>query len=63
MEGFSRYAIYWTPEEGPLAQFGRGWLGWDAEAAEPVPHPAVAGLPRDLASSPRRRGNTGCTAR
>ncbi|MEL5876767.1 DUF1045 domain-containing protein [Cereibacter sphaeroides] len=59
MEGFSRYAIYWTPEEGPLAQFGRGWLGWDAEAAEPVPHPAVAGLPRDLAlitQAPRKYG-------
>ncbi|MGP3697061.1 DUF1045 domain-containing protein [Rhodobacter sp. NSM] len=59
MEGFSRYAIYWTPEDGPLARFGRGWLGWDPQTGEPVPQPPVAGLPRDVAlitQAPRKYG-------
>lgn len=59
MEGFSRYAIYWTPEPGPLARFAAAWLGWDPEAAEPVAHPSVEGLPRDIAlitQAPRKYG-------
>ncbi|WP_145109721.1 DUF1045 domain-containing protein [Cereibacter sediminicola] len=59
MEGFSRYAIYWTPEDGPLARFGRGWLGWDPVTAEPVDHPAIGELPRDVAlitQAPRKYG-------
>ncbi|MCE6952875.1 DUF1045 domain-containing protein [Cereibacter sphaeroides] len=59
MEGFSRYAVYWTPEPGPLAEFGAAWLGWDPVAAEPVPHPPIGGLPRDIAlitQAPRKYG-------
>ncbi|HDR28083.1 MAG TPA: phosphonate metabolism protein, partial [Rhodovulum sp.] len=29
MEGYKRYAIYFAPEPGPLAEFGAAWLGWD----------------------------------
>jgi putative phosphonate metabolism protein len=56
---FRRYAIYWTPEPGLLADFGAAWLGWDAEAGAEVQHPAVAGLPRPLAAiteAPRKYG-------
>ncbi|WP_101341710.1 DUF1045 domain-containing protein [Cereibacter azotoformans] len=59
MEGFSRYAIYWTPEDGPLARFGRSWLGWDPVTAEPAAHPAIEDLPRDVAlitQAPRKYG-------
>jgi putative phosphonate metabolism protein len=57
--GFRRYALYWTPEPGPLAAFGAAWLGWDAETGQAVPHPPVAGLPGPLAAlteAPRRYG-------
>lgn len=26
---FRRYAVYFTPPPGPLADFGTNWLGWD----------------------------------
>lgn len=59
MQGFSRYAIYYAPEPGPLAEFAAAWLGWDAETGAAVPHPPVAGLPRDpglLTQAPRKYG-------
>ena len=59
MEGFSRYAIYWAPEPGPLADFGAAWLGWDPVTAQPVPQPALPGLPREIAlitQAPRKYG-------
>ncbi|SNX70476.1 putative phosphonate metabolism protein [Cereibacter ovatus] len=59
MEGFTRYAIYWTPEPGPLARFGAAWLGWDPTTAQPVEHPPLADLPRDIAlltQAPRKYG-------
>ena len=45
MDGFTRYAIYYAPEPGPLAAFGAGWLGWDAARATIPPRPQVDGLP------------------
>ena len=59
MDGYDRYAIYWAPGPGPLADFAAGWLGWDPLAGRAVPHPAVAGLPRplpEITAPPRRYG-------
>lgn len=56
---FKRYAIYYTPEPGPLAAFGAAWLGWDIETAREVPQPKVAGLPQPvqaLTATPRKYG-------
>ncbi len=39
-----RYAIYWAPE-GPLAEFGASWLGWDAVRGQSAAAPVIAGLP------------------
>lgn len=58
MTRFQRYAIYVMPD-GPLADFGAAWLGWDALAGRAVDHPAVDALPRPLAeitASPRKYG-------
>ncbi|PTW50955.1 DUF1045 domain-containing protein [Rhodovulum kholense] len=59
MEGYRRYAIYFAPEEGALGDFGKAWLGWDAEAGAPRAHPRLRGLPRpveDLTEVPRKYG-------
>ncbi len=56
---YHRYAIYVTPRPGQLAGFGAAWLGWDATAGVPCPHPALPGLPRPVAeitAAPRRYG-------
>ncbi|MEL6169841.1 MAG: DUF1045 domain-containing protein [Pseudomonadota bacterium] len=39
---FARYAIYYTPPEGPFSDFGASWLGWDPIAGTAVQHPATA---------------------
>ena len=56
---FKRYAIYFTPAPGLLADFGAAWLGWDAVQGVAVPHPAIPGLPRPIAEiteTPRKYG-------
>jgi len=56
---FGRYAVYFTPPPGPLADFGAAWLGWDPVMGREVPHPDIPGLPapvRDLTATPRRYG-------
>lgn len=53
---FRRYAVYHLPD-GPLGDFGAGWLGWDARTGREPPRPA--GLPADgaaLTAVPRRYG-------
>lgn len=56
---FTRYAIYFTPEPGPLAEFGAAWLGWDPATGRAVPHLEVSAL-SDMVSriteTPRRYG-------
>ncbi|MFD2739478.1 DUF1045 domain-containing protein [Sulfitobacter aestuarii] len=42
---FSRYAVYYTPPPGPLADFGAGWLGWDLLRGR------AAAAPPDLSAS------------
>ncbi|KAA2313133.1 DUF1045 domain-containing protein [Pseudooceanicola sediminis] len=59
MTDFSRYALYYMPDPGPLADFGAAWLGWDAQAGRVTPHPDIAGLPRPLdqiTATPRKYG-------
>lgn len=54
-----RYAIYYAPEPGPLADLAAHWLGWDAAAGRALPHPDLAGLPRPVAEiteTPRKYG-------
>lgn len=56
---FNRYAIYFTPAPGPLADFGAAWLGWDPVQGLGVDHPEVSGLPRPIAKitqTPRKYG-------
>ncbi|MFC2968575.1 DUF1045 domain-containing protein [Acidimangrovimonas pyrenivorans] len=59
MEGFRRYAIYYAPPPGQLADFGAGWLGWDPVEGAEVAHPELPGLPRpisELTATPRKYG-------
>lgn len=59
MEGYKRYAIYFAPEPGPLAEFGAAWLGWDAQAGTARAHLRLRGLPRpaaELTETPRKYG-------
>ncbi|MGI3163136.1 DUF1045 domain-containing protein [Pseudooceanicola sp. 200-1SW] len=59
MPDFARYAIYYAPEPGPLADFGAAWLGWDLARGAPAAHPELPGLPRpvaELTATPRKYG-------
>jgi putative phosphonate metabolism protein len=59
MTEFHRYAIYWAPEPGDLADLTAAWLGWDAATGRRLPHPQLAGLPRsaaELTDTPRKYG-------
>lgn len=56
---FVRYAIYYTPPDGPFADFGAQWLGWDITTARTAMHPSLDGLPIPLGQitqTPRRYG-------
>lgn len=58
MAEWRRYAVYAAPE-GALAEAAHAWLGWDAYAGRPCPHPDIPGLPRplaELAEAPRKYG-------
>jgi putative phosphonate metabolism protein len=59
MREFRRYAIYYAPRAGAVADATAGWLGWDPVQGEAVAHPAVSGLPAavaDLTAEPRKYG-------
>ena len=56
---FRRYAVYYTPPAGALADFGAAWLGWDVATGLPVQHPIVHGLSADIepmTRTPRKYG-------
>lgn len=54
---FDRYAIYFTPKPGPLADFGAHWLGWDLVTGTEVTHPQVEGIDvATLTQTPRKYG-------
>ncbi|MGA0923168.1 MAG: DUF1045 domain-containing protein [Lutimaribacter sp.] len=45
MTTYTRYAVYYLPPKGDLADFGAAWLGWDAATGQKAAHFAdVAGL-------------------
>jgi len=59
MERYTRYAVYFTPEPGPLCDFMAEWLGWDPAARRACDHPALPGLPApvsEITATPRRYG-------
>ncbi|MGY9046410.1 hypothetical protein P775_25785 [Puniceibacterium antarcticum] len=56
---YSRYAIYYTLPDGPLARFGAAWLGWDAATGQTTLPPDLPGLPipaHDITATPRKYG-------
>ncbi len=56
---FSRYAVYFTFPQGPLAAFGAAWLGWNAATGERPDAPLIDGLPAPahaLSATPRKYG-------
>lgn len=58
-EGFRRYAAYFTPAPGPLADFGARWLGWDLASGRDCRHPQINQLPRaisEITKTPRKYG-------
>lgn len=52
---YSRFAIYFVPPAGPLAEFGASWLGWDVIAGCEARQPDVPGL-HDITMTPRKYG-------
>lgn len=52
---YTRFAIYYLPPEGALADFGAAWLGWDCVSArDSIPYD-VPGL-HDVTMTPRKYG-------
>ncbi|WP_368184282.1 DUF1045 domain-containing protein [Aestuariibius sp. HNIBRBA575] len=60
MSDFTRFALYYVPEPGALADFGASWLGWDLVKAEKVAAPEFPGLSANhihkLTQTPRKYG-------
>ncbi len=52
---YSRFAIYYVPPEGPLAEFAAAWLGWDVLRGCEMPQLDVPGL-HDITMTPRKYG-------
>lgn len=57
---FNRYAIYYTAPQGPLADFGASWLGWDLVTGREVPHQTLPDLSQneiaEITQTPRKYG-------
>ncbi|WBU55680.1 DUF1045 domain-containing protein [Paracoccus sediminicola] len=57
MNEYRRYALYYTPPEGALADFGAGWLGWDIASGRAVAQPVAAVPELDaITATPRKYG-------
>lgn len=54
----ARYAVYYTPpQESDLADFGRGWLGYDVETGSLCTRPIeLDGLAKGITVDPQRYG-------
>lgn len=52
---YARYAIFYLPPEGALADFGAAWLGWDVARGKPAAQPDLPGLAA-ITAMPRRYG-------
>ncbi len=56
---FKRYAVYFTPPPGPLADFGAAWLGWDPENGvlpAPVDLHKLNAVREEMTATPRKYG-------
>lgn len=49
MNEFQRYAVYYAPRPGALADLAGQWLGRNVETGLPLPHPDAPDLPGALA--------------
>jgi putative phosphonate metabolism protein len=59
MDEMKRYAVYYAPRLGPLAERAAGWLGRDVASGRVRPRPDVPGLPlpaEELTRDPARYG-------
>ncbi|WP_319825109.1 DUF1045 domain-containing protein [Thalassovita sp.] len=57
MTEFNRYAIYFAPEPGPLADFAACWLGWDLLTGTPATQMELDGVNLDvITETPRKYG-------
>ncbi|MBD3665744.1 DUF1045 domain-containing protein [Sulfitobacter aestuariivivens] len=52
---YSRFAIYYVPPDGALAEAGAAWLGWDVATGREIPQPSLPGL-RDITMTPKKYG-------
>ena len=52
---YSRFAIYYVPPDGPLADFGARWLGWDVVRGTDAVQFDLPGL-QDVTKTPRKYG-------
>jgi putative phosphonate metabolism protein len=54
---YERYAIFYTPAPGPLADFGAAWLGWDPVQGRAVAQTSLAGVDvAQVTAVPRKYG-------
>ncbi len=54
---YRRYAIFYTPAPGPLADFGAAWLGWDPVAGRRVAQGVIEGVDvSEITETPRKYG-------
>lgn len=56
---YRRFAVYFTPPPGPLADLGAAWLGWDAARGAEVASLDVPALPlpvEEITATPRKYG-------
>ena len=56
MTDFRRYAVYYTPPPGALADFGAGWLGWDVARGTPAARILDIDDAEEITATPRRYG-------
>ncbi|MDQ7070702.1 MAG: DUF1045 domain-containing protein [Rhodobacterales bacterium] len=47
---YSRFAVYYLPEQPALAEFGARWLGYDCVTGAKCAAPEIAGLPLPLSA-------------
>ncbi|MEM1076382.1 MAG: DUF1045 domain-containing protein [Pseudomonadota bacterium] len=52
---YARFAIYYLPPLGPMADFGAAWLGWDVNAGRRADFWDVNGL-KGITMTPRKYG-------
>lgn len=56
MEKFKRFAVYYAPRPGDLAERTAAWLGWDAATGRATAHPDLPVPLADVTRDPRKYG-------